>query len=674
MRYLCKSILLAVHTIVLVCSAEEKFALLHVSAHDAQSLHLIKQLQLNDYKYDLDFWKSPSSISDKADIMVKRGKAERMLRQILSFANVTVSMSVPDVEKLIMRNEGSASKSPQSYFSKWLHDDPILDSEPDLDLSRVGTLKKAKYPFGDYASYADMVKYMRTIEFYYPRIAKIVRIGATHEGKPIEGLRIGARSSHKKRAVWVDGNIHAREWASSHTALYFINQLVSEYGKDPLITNYIDTLDFYIVPCLNPDGYEYTRTSPIPTVRLWRKNRSPEVCRPSLWGGEKCCQGVDLNRNFRFHWAERGSSYEPCSNIYHGEEVFSEPETKAIRNFLDRPDMKDRLDAFVTLHSYAQLWIYPYSHEEQNYPEDIGELRKTARKAINRLSRVYGTNYRMGTGADTLSPAAGGSDDWAKSALAVKYVYLIELRPQMELSNGFILHKKELIPTAVETFEGFREVVDAVLALNNSTSSTSGASSGASTTRKTISDLQMRKQQYRMRLLASQAATTKSTQTSRVTTTTTRRTTTTTSEVTSEGMQNAPQVPQTFPILFPATKPTRHFDRFTADPNSSTRARPTPPMAPPIMSTSTQNSEFSTTSEDSEVVPTSSIASQATTRFGFFTATKPSAFLDPECRDMRYSCGFWLKNNKQVCEEQQSFMRAQCAYTCKFCTSFIKRH
>ncbi|EGT54387.1 hypothetical protein CAEBREN_13657 [Caenorhabditis brenneri] len=670
MRYLCRSsiLLLAVHTILLVCfttAEEEKYALLHVSAHDAQSLHLIKQLQLNDYKYDLDFWKSPSSISDKADIMVKRGKPERMLRQILSFANVTVAMSVPDVEKLIMRNEGTTSKSRLGgVFSKWLHDDPILDSEPDLDLTKVGTLKKAKYPFGDYASYADMVKYMRTIEFYYPRIAKIVRIGATHEGKPIEGLKIGARSTHKKRAVWVDGNIHAREWASSHTALYFINQLISGYGTDPQITNYVDTLDFYIVPCLNPDGYEYTRSSPIPSVRLWRKNRSPEVCRPSLWGGEKCCQGVDLNRNFRFHWAERGSSYEPCSNIYHGEEVFSEPETKAIRNFLGNSEMKDRVDAFVTLHSYAQLWIYPYSHEEQNYPEDIGELRKTARKAINRLSRVYGTNYRMGTGADTLSPAAGGSDDWAKSALNVKYVYLIELRPQMELSNGFILHKKELIPTAVETFEGFREVVDAVLVLNNSTSSTPGAASGNNpgATRKTISDLQMRKQQYRMRLLASQAArdTTRRTQTSRSTTTTTTTKSTTTSELTTTS----------------EAKPSRHFDRFTADPNSSTRARPTPPMAPPMMS-SLSTTEFSTSTEDivgDDVITTSSIAGRATTRFGFYTATKPSAFLDPECRDMRYSCGFWLKNNKQVCDEQQSFMRAQCAYTCKFCTSFIKRH
>ncbi|VDO24031.1 unnamed protein product [Haemonchus placei] len=91
--------------------------------------------------------------------------------------------------------------------------------------------------------------------------------------------------------------------------------------------------------------------------------------------------------------------------------------------------------------------------------------RRTARRAINRLHRQYGTEYRMGTGADTLSPASGGSDDWAKSN-GIKYVYLVELRPEYELSNGFILHKKELIPTAVETFEGVKEVIEAVLEHN----------------------------------------------------------------------------------------------------------------------------------------------------------------------------------------------------------------
>ena len=44
-------------------------------------------------------------------------------------------------------------------------------------------------------------------------------------------------------------------------------QLVSGYGKDEIITYYLNNLDFYIVPCLNPDGYEYTRSSPIPSVR-----------------------------------------------------------------------------------------------------------------------------------------------------------------------------------------------------------------------------------------------------------------------------------------------------------------------------------------------------------------------------------------------------------------------
>ena len=61
--------------------------------------------------------------------------------------------------------------------------------------------------------------------------------------------------------------------------------------------------------------------------------------------------------------------------------------------------------------------------------------------------------------------------------MGIKYVYLVELRPELEreslkkyknsspitVSNGFILHKKELIPTAVETFEGVKEVINAVL-------------------------------------------------------------------------------------------------------------------------------------------------------------------------------------------------------------------
>lgn len=37
-------------------------------------------------------------------------------------------------------------------------------------------------------------------------------------------------------------------------------------------------------------------------IRLWRKNRSPIVCEKGEDGRHRCCRGVDLNRNFDFHF------------------------------------------------------------------------------------------------------------------------------------------------------------------------------------------------------------------------------------------------------------------------------------------------------------------------------------------------------------------------------------
>ncbi|XGW23935.1 hypothetical protein V3C99_005834 [Haemonchus contortus] len=641
----------------------EKYLLYHVQPNDARGMRVLRQLQMLDHKYQVDFWKEPNHFGDFADIMISSKNALAMEHRFRR-ANITYDIRVPDVEKLIMRNERTNRTSSRGYGR--LHDDPILDSEPDDDLSRVGKLKKAKYSFGDYASYADMMKYMRTIEFYYPNITKIVRLGTTHEGKPIEGMKIGYPiSSTDKRAIWIDGNIHAREWASSHTALYFINQLVAGYGKDEMITHYVNSLNFYVLPCLNPDGYEYTRSSPNPSVRLWRKNRSPEKCNRSVWGGEKCCQGVDLNRNFKFHWAESGSSFEPCSNIYHGDHVFSEPESRAVRDYLNSDELRGKVDGFITLHSYAQLWIYPYSHAQQNYPEDISELRRTARRAINRLHRQYGTEYRMGTGADTLSPASGGSDDWAKSN-GIKYVYLVELRPEYELSNGFILHKKELIPTAVETFEGVKEVIEAVLEHNKIVKDPLSR----------IAPQLRKKQLYRMRLLglANGPPTTTITEPP-MTQTTTQATTTTTSTTRTyrtEPTQTAVPTRARPWLTYRPRRPSMstkwrsvHFDKYTTSMPMTTTTEASGLEASGEIVTTTPFPTEMTAVE----TPTQTTASHRTTEIVFFTHTRPSTFRDPACRDMRYSCAFWLQHNPAVCTEQASFMKGQCAYTCKFCIS-----
>lgn len=111
--------------------------------------------------------------------------------------------------------------------------------------------------------------------------------------------------------------IHAREWISPATVTYIINELVENQSNSETYND----IDFYIVPVINPDGYEYTRKY----QRLWRKNRSK---------GNYYCPGVDLNRNWGYHWGGLGTSNENCREIYRGTGAFSEPETRSVSNFI----------------------------------------------------------------------------------------------------------------------------------------------------------------------------------------------------------------------------------------------------------------------------------------------------------------------------------------------------
>ena len=60
--------------------------------------------------------------------------------------------------------------------------------------------------------------------------------------------------------------IHAREWISPAVVTYMMRELTENItGQQELV----DGLDWYIVPCVNPDGYAYTWSDD----RLWRKTR-----------------------------------------------------------------------------------------------------------------------------------------------------------------------------------------------------------------------------------------------------------------------------------------------------------------------------------------------------------------------------------------------------------------
>lgn len=86
-----------------------------------------------------------------------------------------------------------------------------------------------------------------------------------------------------------------------------------------------------------------------------RKNRNIEGYCDQFTGG------VDLNRNYSFKFAldESGSSSDPCSEDFRGRSPFSEPETKAIKNFVES---HPNIVSGVNIHSYGNDWIYPFNY------------------------------------------------------------------------------------------------------------------------------------------------------------------------------------------------------------------------------------------------------------------------------------------------------------------------
>lgn len=88
-------------------------------------------------------------------------------------------------------------------------------------------------------------------------------------------------------------------------------------------------------------------------------------------GGEN--QGVDLNRNYGYKWGHdnKGSSNSPCEGDYRGNEAFSEPETQAVRDFVQsHPNLKIALN----FHAYGNLLVVPF-----NYSTDVKDKELVSR-------------------------------------------------------------------------------------------------------------------------------------------------------------------------------------------------------------------------------------------------------------------------------------------------------
>lgn len=229
-----------------------------------------------------------------------------------------------------------------------------------------------------YHSYDDVKTVCEDLCEHYPDLFRLEVIGQTWEKRDIYLLTISldVEKADIKPALFYTGTIHAREWIGLELAVHFAEHVARVFDYDPVIRDVFSASTFYMVPCANPDGYEYSRNH----FSFWRKNR-----RQNADGS----YGVDLNRNFPIGFVK---STSPSSNVYGGPEPFSEPETRALKNFVDT---HKNIAIALDYHSQGNVFFpaHDFRHEDTIDTTDLNVLcanmAEEARKVSNRLYGIH---------------------------------------------------------------------------------------------------------------------------------------------------------------------------------------------------------------------------------------------------------------------------------------------
>ncbi|MBU4479918.1 succinylglutamate desuccinylase/aspartoacylase family protein [Patescibacteria group bacterium] len=175
-------------------------------------------------------------------------------------------------------------------------------------------------------------------------------IGLSVEGREIEAYTYGNGKTH---LVFVGGIHGGYEWNSILLAQKFINYLKTNPEVIP------ENLTITIIPSANPDGvYKVTGKEGLFSVTDISTNEAV------MSSGRFNANEVDLNRNFDCKWQPKSTwRNNPVSA---GSSPFSEPEAKAIKNFI----LENNPVAVIFWHSQSNA-VYASECENGILPETL---------------------------------------------------------------------------------------------------------------------------------------------------------------------------------------------------------------------------------------------------------------------------------------------------------------
>ncbi|KAH9261264.1 hypothetical protein BASA81_000968 [Batrachochytrium salamandrivorans] len=198
---------------------------------------------------------------------------------------------------------------------------------------------------------------------------------------------------------------HAREPLGMMSLVAFVHDLLGKHAQGDLsIKRLLRQTTLYFILVVNPDGYVDNETN----LNQMRRKNLGKYCTSEVAKVRDQESGVDLNRNYQFCFDrdEVGGNRNECEIDYQGPHAFSEPETRAVRDFVLQRNFK----VAFNYHSFGRQIYLPYSCQAEGATKDNAFFFRFAARITRNTAYQYGQPWNSG-----LYSVNGDASDWMYS-------------------------------------------------------------------------------------------------------------------------------------------------------------------------------------------------------------------------------------------------------------------
>ncbi len=125
-------------------------------------------------------------------------------------------------------------------------------------LERINEAEPEDGRFEDYHHYPELTDELESLADQYPEILTLQSAGQTVDGRELWYVVISDNASaneNEPKLLYI-ANMHGDETVGRELMIYQIRRLVNEYGTNDRITNLVNNSKIFIMPSMNPDGFE----------------------------------------------------------------------------------------------------------------------------------------------------------------------------------------------------------------------------------------------------------------------------------------------------------------------------------------------------------------------------------------------------------------------------------